>query len=69
MNWDQVQVTWKRLIGKFVVELFRVSEDTRKGLEPTSATISTHDKIDAQPPVFRPDDREKRSEFSLHIGC
>lgn len=68
MNWDQVHVTWKQLKGKIVFERFRVSEDTGMGLEPSSAKMSTHGQSDAQPTEFRPDDRAKRSEFSLHIG-
>ncbi len=69
MNWDQVQVTWKQLQRKIVFERFRMSEDTGKGLERSSAKMSTHGQSDAHPTAFRPDDREKRSEFSLHIGC
>jgi hypothetical protein len=69
MNWDQIQVTWKQLKGKIVFERFRVSEDTGKGLELSSAKMSRHGQGDAQPTAFRPDDRAKRSEYSLHIGC
>ena len=68
MNWDQVQVTWKQLKGKIVFDRFGVSEDTRMGLEPSRAKISTHGQSDARPREFRPDDRARRSEFSLHIG-
>ncbi len=69
MNWDQVQVTWKQFKEELFFQRFGVTEDTRKGLEPSSAKMSRHDQSDAQPTDFRPDDRARRSEFSLHISC
>ena len=69
MNWDQIQVSWKQLKEKFVLQWFRVTDDNSKGLELTGAEMSREDRSDTQPAAFHPDDREKRSEFSLHIGC
>jgi hypothetical protein len=68
MNWDQLQVRWKQRKGKFVFQLFRTVDDNGKGL-PAEHRESRHGQSDAQPTAFRPDDRAKRSEFSLHIGC
>ena len=69
MNWDQIQVSWKQLKGKFASQRFRAMDDNGKDLEPFSAKMSRSGQSDAQPTDFRPDDRAKRSEFSLHIGC
>jgi hypothetical protein len=66
MNWDQIQVSWK---GKIVFERFRAKDDNGKGLQLSTAKMSRHGQSDAQPAAFRPDDRAKQSEFSLHIGC
>ncbi len=69
MNWDQVHISWKQLRGKFAFQRFRAIDDKGKGLERSSAKMSRGRQSDAQPTDFRPDDRAKRSEFSLHIGC
>jgi hypothetical protein len=69
MNWDQIQVSWKQLKGKFVFQRFRAMDDNGKGLDLINTKTSRGGQSDAQPTAFRPDDRTKRSEFSLHIGC
>ncbi len=69
MKWDQIQVSWKQIKDKFVLQWFRVNDDNGKSLELTGAKMSWDDQSDAQPTTFHPDDRGKRSEFSLHIGC
>jgi hypothetical protein len=69
MNWDQIQVSWKRLIENFALQWFRVTDDNGKSLELIGAEMPWDGDGDRQPKAFRPDDREKRSEFSLHIGC
>jgi hypothetical protein len=69
MNWDQIQVSWKQVKGKFVFRRFRAMDDDGRGLGLFSAKMSRDGRSDAQPTAFRPDDRAKRSEFSLHIGC
>jgi hypothetical protein len=69
MNWDQLQVSWKQLKGKFVFQRFRTMDDNGKGLQLSTAKMSRHGQSDVQPTAFRPDDRAKRSEFSLYIGC
>jgi hypothetical protein len=69
MNWDQMQVSWKQLKEKFALQWFGVTDDNGKGLELSGAELSSGDRSDTQSAAFHPDDRGKRSEFSLHIGC
>jgi hypothetical protein len=69
MNWDQIQVSWRQLKGKFIFERFRAMDDNGKGPRLSTAKMSRYGQCDAQLTAFRPDDRAKRSEFSLHIGC
>ena len=69
MNWDQLQVSWKQLKGKLVFQRLRTMDDNGKGLQLSTAKMSRHGQSDVQPTAFCPDDRAKRSEFSLHIGC
>ena len=69
MNWDQIQVSWKQLKEKLALQWFRVTDDSGKSLELIGAEMSRYGQTDAQPTAFHPDDRGKRSEFSLHIGC
>ena len=69
MKWVQIQESWKQIKVKFVLQWFRMNDDNGKSLELTGAKISWDDQSDAQPTAFHPDDRGKRSEFSLHIGC
>ena len=68
MNWDQIQVSWRRLKDVFVFQWFRATADRGEGLELIGAETSSDGRSEGQPKAFRPDDREKRSEFSLHIG-
>ena len=53
---------------KFVFQRFRM-DNNGKGMQLSTAKMSRDNQSDAQPTAFRPDDRAKRSEFSLHIGC
>ena len=69
MNWYRMQVGWKQLKEKFVLQWFRLTDDNGNGLELIGAEMQWDGHGDDQPKAFRPDDREKRSEFSLHIGC
>ena len=68
MIWDQIKVGWNQLKEKFVFQWFRVTDDNYKGPERIGAEMSRDGQSDGQPKAFRPDDRQKRSEFSLHIG-
>jgi hypothetical protein len=69
MNWDEIRESWEQLKEKFVLRWFRVSDDNGKGLQSIGAEMSREGQSDAQPTAFHPNDRGKRSEFSLHIGC
>jgi hypothetical protein len=68
MIWDLIQASWKQLKEKFVFQWFRVTDDNVEGLELIGAEMLRDSQTEAQPMAFRPDEREKRSEFSLHIG-
>jgi hypothetical protein len=70
MTWNQVETNWWQLKNKFVFGGFRLSggnsqRSDRSGLELSMVGQSA----ELQPAAFRPDDRGRRSEFSLHIGC
>ena len=70
MKWDQIQVSWKQLKEKFVLEWFRVTDDNGKSLELIGAEMSWDGQSrEAETRPFRPDDRRKQSEFSQHISC
>ncbi len=69
MSCDRTARSWKHIKGKFAFQRFKAMDDNGKGLELSSAKMSRGRQSDAQPTDFRPDDRAKRSEFSLHIGC
>lgn len=69
MNWDQMQVSWNQFRDKYVRQWFRVNGDSGKRLGLIGAEISSAGQSNAQPRAFHPDDRGKRVEFSLHIGC
>ncbi len=43
--------------------------DSGKRLDLVGTEISSAGQSNAQPTAFHPDDRGKRAEFSLHIGC
>jgi hypothetical protein len=69
VNWDQIQSSWKQLKDRFAFQRARVTYDTRNRLDPIDAKMAKDGHCDMQPIEFRPNDRGKRSEFSLHIGC
>ena len=69
MNWDQIQVSWNRFKDKCVRQWFRGNGDSGKRLDLVGTEISSAGQSNAQPTAFHPDDRGKRAEFSLHIGC
>jgi hypothetical protein len=69
MKWDQIQVSWKQLKEKFVLQSFGVTDDNDKSLELIGVEMSWDGQSDAQPTAFHPDDHGRRSEFSLQIGC
>lgn len=69
MNWDQIQTNWKQTKEAFVFRRFRKTDDNHRAPDPSSAKMAGDRQNDVRPTAFRPDDRAKRSEFSLHIGC
>jgi len=69
MNWDRIVWSWKQLKDE-IVPRFRGRADNKGArLDLTGAQMSSDDQsTDMQTTAFRPDDRGRRSEFSLHIG-
>jgi hypothetical protein len=63
MNWVQFILFWKELKEKIAVRRVRIS-DERKIAE----TLKNAQRSYYQTEPFRPDYREKRHEFSQHIG-
>jgi hypothetical protein len=64
MNWAQIVTIWRQLKEKIAFRRVRIS-DERKIAE----TLKSAQRSDDQARPFRPDNREKRHEFSQHIGC
>jgi hypothetical protein len=63
MNWAQFATIWKELKGKIAFQRARIADDRK-----IAETLKSAQRSDDQRP-FRPDDRERRHEFSQHIGC
>ena len=64
MNWVQFILTWKQLKEKIAFRRVENHSDERKIAE----TLKSAQRSDDQTAPFRPDYREKRHEFSQHIG-
>jgi hypothetical protein len=64
MNGFEFVEIWAQLKEKIAVRRVR-SNDDRKIAE----ILKSAQRSDDQARPFRPDDREKRHEFSQHIGC
>lgn len=62
MKWDPVIVIWSRL--KEQLGFAKVTAGNPPFAETTRGQPS-----DGQVTAYRPDNREKRHEFSQHIGC
>jgi hypothetical protein len=70
MTWNQVETNWWQLKNKFVFGGFRLSGGDSQRSDRSGLELSTvGQSAELQPAAFRPDDRGRRSEFSLHIGC
>jgi hypothetical protein len=70
MKWTRIEMNWRRLKDKIVFRGFRLSDGDSQRFDLIGAEISRVGQSDgSQPATFRPDDRGRRSEFSLHIGC
>ena len=64
MKWAQFILTWKPLKEKIVLRRARISDDRK-----IAETLRSAQRSYCQTEPFRPDYREKRHEFSQHIGC
>jgi hypothetical protein len=63
MHWAQLVAFWKELKEKVALHKLRIADD-RKIAETLKSAQTSDERV-----PFRPDDREKRHEFSQHIGC
>ena len=63
MNWAQFIPTWKQLKEKIAFQRVGITDDRK-----ISETLMSAQKSEDQTAPFRPDNREKRHEFSQHIG-
>ena len=70
MKWNGIEASWKQLKDVFASRPFRLSDHDSQIFDLIGGELSGTSRSDeSRTTVFRPDDREKRSEFSLHIGC
>ena len=63
MNWAQFATFWKQLNEKIAFRRVML-DDERK----IAQTLKSAQRDDDRIPPFRPDGREKRHDFSQHIG-
>lgn len=69
MIWYGFAARWKRLGETFVLRSSRSSGSDRARLDVIGTDTGRVGQSDGLPPAaFRPDERARRSEFSLHIG-
>ena len=64
MDWAQFATMWKQLKETIASRRVRISDDRK-----IAETLKSAQRSDDQARPFRPDNREKRHEFSQHIGC
>jgi hypothetical protein len=70
MKWSRIEASWMQLKDKFAFWSFRLSHDDSESFGLIGAEISRVSQSDeSHPTAFHPDERGRRSEFSLHIGC
>ena len=63
MNRAQFILTWKKLMENIALRRVRIADDRK-----IAETLKSAQRRDDQIVPFRPDHREKRHEFSQHIG-
>ena len=70
MSWDRIVRSWRQLKDGIVFQCCRLADDMGTQIDLIGAEMSSDVQSgDVQTTAFRPDDRGRRSEFSLHIGC
>ena len=70
MKWNGIEASWKQLKDVFASRPFRLSDHDSQIFHLIGGELSGTSHGDESPTtVFRPDDRDRRSEYSLHIGC
>jgi hypothetical protein len=66
MNSETIKLIWRRLADQVGFRIVGSHAREGRGVDATNSQASMSDR-DSKP--YRPDDREKRHEFSQHIGC
>ncbi len=70
MNWARVVWIWNSSKTRSSTQFRERADDKGARFDLIGAETPSDDQSrDAQTAAFRPDDRGRRSEFSLHIGC
>jgi hypothetical protein len=70
MSWDRIVRSWRQLKDGIVFQCCRSADDMGTRIDLIGAEMSSDFQSgDVQTRAFRPDDRGRRREFSLHIGC
>ncbi len=70
MLWNRIAVNWRQIKDQIVFRGIRWSYGDSQRFDLIGTEISRVSQSDGlQPAAFHPDDRGRRSEFSLHIGC
>jgi len=67
MNWDLLKLILKRLTEQF--SFHRVRSDEYRDRRINAETSMSDQATNEQSMPYHPDFREKRHEFSQHIGC
>jgi hypothetical protein len=69
MRWNQVETNWRQLKNIVLGELGSTGGGSPRSDRSGSEISTVGHGAESQLAAFRPDDRGRRSEFSLHIGC
>jgi len=68
-SWDRTVRSWRQLKDEIVFQCCRLADGKGTQIDLIGAeTSSAGQSGDVQTTAFCPDDRGRRSEFSLHIG-
>jgi hypothetical protein len=67
MNWDTLKLIWTRLTEQ--LSFHRVRSDEYRDGHIRPETLMSDQGTDGRSTPYHPDFREKRHEFSQHIGC
>ena len=67
MDWDTLKLIWTRL--KEQLRFHRARSGDNRDSRISAETSMTDQQSNGRSAAYQPDFREKRHEFSQHIGC